>query len=101
MPNNRMPSPPSFLFSQELLIATRHVLATDFRTSFIPYIEVLLQEDVLIGTGTTSFETLRLVVCAFLFAWVGSCAKRESRMTSLTHTADRLRTKTLAIHSNA
>ncbi|KNC75059.1 hypothetical protein SARC_12409, partial [Sphaeroforma arctica JP610] len=44
---------------KELLIATRHILATDFRTSFVPQIETLLKEDVLIGPGRTSNETLR------------------------------------------
>lgn len=44
---------------QELLIATRHILATDFRMGFIGHIDTLLDEKVLIGSGRTSFETLR------------------------------------------
>jgi transformation/transcription domain-associated protein len=44
---------------QELLIATRHILATDFRNGFVSQIDTLLDENVLIGTGRTSFETLR------------------------------------------
>ena len=44
---------------KELLVAQRHILATDFRNNFIPYIDVLLNDNVLIGTGTTSHETLR------------------------------------------
>lgn len=45
---------------QELLIATRHILATDFRAGFVSQIDTLLDEGVLIGTGRTSYETLRL-----------------------------------------
>ncbi|KAI9209824.1 uncharacterized protein BJ171DRAFT_609195 [Polychytrium aggregatum] len=44
---------------KELLVATRHIWYTDFRQGFIPYIDILLNEDVLIGTGVTSRETLR------------------------------------------
>jgi hypothetical protein len=44
---------------KELLIATRHILATDFRSGFISQIETLLDEKVLVGTGRTSHETLR------------------------------------------
>jgi transformation/transcription domain-associated protein len=41
------------------LIATRHILATEFRVGFISQIDTLLDEQVLIGSGRTSFETLR------------------------------------------
>lgn len=44
---------------KELLHATRHILSTSFRTQFIPKIELLFDEKVLIGHGLTSFETLR------------------------------------------
>lgn len=44
---------------KELMIATRHILATDFRNGFINEIDTLLDEKVLIGTGRTSHETLR------------------------------------------
>jgi transformation/transcription domain-associated protein len=44
---------------QELLIATRHILATEFRAGFVSHIDTLLDEAVLIGTGRTSYETLR------------------------------------------
>ncbi|KAL6045043.1 putative transformation/transcription domain-associated protein [Balamuthia mandrillaris] len=44
---------------KELLIATRHILATDFRLGFISKIDTLLNEEVLIGNGRTSYETLR------------------------------------------
>lgn len=44
---------------KELLIATRHILATEFRTAFIPHIDPLLDEKVWIGSGRTSYESLR------------------------------------------
>lgn len=44
---------------KELLVATRHILSTDFRASFVPKIDLLLNEKVLIGTGVTSHDTLR------------------------------------------
>jgi transformation/transcription domain-associated protein len=44
---------------KELLIATRHILTVDSRSSFVPYIDTLLEERVLVGTGVTSRETLR------------------------------------------
>lgn len=44
---------------KELLVATRHILSTDFRTIFIPKVDILLNEKVLIGEGLTVHETLR------------------------------------------
>lgn len=44
---------------KELLVATRHILSTDFRTIFIPKVDILLNEKVLIGDGLTVHETLR------------------------------------------
>ena len=44
---------------KELLVATRHIWFTDFRASFVKYIDVLLNEDVLLGLGLTCRETLR------------------------------------------
>ncbi|KAI8618395.1 hypothetical protein BC830DRAFT_946632 [Chytriomyces sp. MP71] len=44
---------------KELLVAIRHVWYTDFRTAFVKYFDVILNEDVLIGAGVTSHETLR------------------------------------------
>lgn len=44
---------------KELLHATRHILSTPFRSQFIPKIEFLFDEKILIGHGLTSFETLR------------------------------------------
>lgn len=51
--------PESSATRKELLVATRHILSTDFRTPFVPKIDLLLNEKVLIGTGVTSHDTLR------------------------------------------
>jgi transformation/transcription domain-associated protein len=44
---------------KELLVATRHILATDLRNKFINSIDLLFDEDLLLGRGYTSFESLR------------------------------------------
>ena len=44
---------------KELLIAARHILATDLRTKFVPHMERLFDEDVLLGHGWTTHESLR------------------------------------------
>jgi transformation/transcription domain-associated protein len=51
--------PESSATRKELLVATRHILSTDFRTAFVPKIDLLLNESVLIGTGVTAHDTLR------------------------------------------
>ncbi|KAK4510703.1 uncharacterized protein ATC70_005136 [Mucor velutinosus] len=51
---------------KELLVATRHILSTDFRSSFVPKIDLLLNEKVLIGTGVTSHDTLRPLAYSML-----------------------------------
>ena len=37
----------------QLLVATRHILATDFRTGFFAQKDILLDENVLVGEGRT------------------------------------------------
>ena len=37
--------------TQELLIATRHILATDFRRGFQPHLDDLLDESLFLGPG--------------------------------------------------
>ena len=37
----------------QLLVATRHILATDFRTGFFAQKDILLDEKVLVGEGRT------------------------------------------------
>lgn len=55
---------------KELLVATRHLWASDFRTSFVPHIDILLNEKVLVGTGVTSREALRQVLSIAQFLGV-------------------------------
>ncbi|KXS11669.1 hypothetical protein M427DRAFT_158085 [Gonapodya prolifera JEL478] len=51
---------------KELLVATRHIWASEFRSSFVPHIDTLLNEKVVVGTGVTSRETLRPLAHSFL-----------------------------------
>ncbi len=44
---------------KELLIAARHILATELRIKFVPYMEKLFDESVLLGRGWTTHESLR------------------------------------------
>ncbi|XP_072379030.1 transcription-associated protein 1 [Diabrotica undecimpunctata] len=44
---------------RELLIAARHILATELRNRFVPHMERLFDEDVLLGRGWTTHESLR------------------------------------------
>ena len=44
---------------KELLIAARHILATDLRTKFVPLMDKLFDENILLGKGWTTYETLR------------------------------------------
>jgi phosphatidylinositol kinase/protein kinase (PI-3 family) len=51
---------------KELLVATRHILATSFRVGFYGQIDLLLTESVLVGTGRAAYETLRPLAYSFL-----------------------------------
>uniref|UniRef100_A0A1Y1MXI9 FAT domain-containing protein n=3 Tax=Photinus pyralis TaxID=7054 RepID=A0A1Y1MXI9_PHOPY len=44
---------------RELLIAARHILATDLRNKFVNHMEKLFDEDILLGRGWTTHESLR------------------------------------------
>eukprot|EP00079_Xenopus_tropicalis_P039067 XP_017952838.1 PREDICTED: transformation/transcription domain-associated protein isoform X2 [Xenopus tropicalis] len=44
---------------KELLIAAKHILSTDLRSQFIPSMDKLFDESILIGSGYTARETLR------------------------------------------
>lgn len=44
---------------KELLIAARHILATKLKLIFVPYMERLFDEEVLLGRGWTTHESLR------------------------------------------
>lgn len=58
--------PDSVSIRKELLVATRHVLATEFRRGFFPLIDKILEERVLVGTGRACFETLRPLAYSIL-----------------------------------
>jgi transformation/transcription domain-associated protein len=44
---------------KELLIAARHILATELRIKFVPHMENLFNENILLGKGWTTHESLR------------------------------------------
>ncbi|WAR58696.1 hypothetical protein PtB15_10B34 [Puccinia triticina] len=54
--------PESSLSRRELIVALRHILGTEFRSVFIPFLNDLLNFRIFMGTGITSFETLRNLV---------------------------------------
>lgn len=47
---------------RELIIAARHILGTEYRTFFTPFLNDLMDIRIFIGTGITSFESLRHLV---------------------------------------
>ena len=51
---------------RELLIAARHILATDLRNRFISCIDQLFDENLLIGSGWTTRETVRSLAYSIL-----------------------------------
>ena len=52
---------------KELLVATRHIWFSDFRTSFLKHVDILLDENVLVSPGLTSRETPRWdLSCVFV-----------------------------------
>ncbi|KAI8819858.1 uncharacterized protein EV422DRAFT_620718 [Fimicolochytrium jonesii] len=51
---------------KELLVATRHIWYTDFRQAFVQHVDILLNEEVLAGTGVTTRETLRPIAHSVL-----------------------------------
>jgi len=51
---------------KELLVATKHILNTEFRQGFYDQIQMFLDEKVLIGTGRAAYETLRPLAYSFL-----------------------------------
>ena len=44
---------------KELLIGARHILTTELRSKFVPYMEKLFDENILLGKGWTTHESLR------------------------------------------
>ena len=56
---------------KDLLIAARHILATPLRTRFVPHMDRLFDENVLLGTGWTTHESLRPLAYSTLADLVG------------------------------
>ena len=44
---------------KELLVATRHILATDFREGFFKHVDIFLDENLLVGTSRGAGDSLR------------------------------------------
>ncbi|EPS71616.1 hypothetical protein M569_03143, partial [Genlisea aurea] len=51
---------------KELLVALKHVLATEFKRGLFPLIDTLLDERVLVGSGRACYETLRPLAYSLL-----------------------------------
>lgn len=51
---------------KDLLIATRHILSTDVRQSFLPFIGSLIDEELLVGSGYTAHVMLRPIALSML-----------------------------------
>lgn len=76
---------------KEILVATRHILATDFRKAFFPHVDVFLDESTLIGRGRQAHDVsggCRRVlafacVCAVAaVVWpCPSCRRRHRQLT--------------------
>lgn len=49
----------SIAVRKELLVATRHILATDFREGFFKHIDIFLDENLLVGTSRGAGDSLR------------------------------------------
>ena len=47
---------------KELLVAIRHFWNTDLRASFVPHVDLLLNDDVLIGSSVACSETLKYLL---------------------------------------
>ena len=58
--------PENAVTRKELLVATRHILSTDFREHYVGQIDTLLDERVLLGTGITTRELQRPLVVSML-----------------------------------
>ncbi|CAH7675619.1 hypothetical protein PPACK8108_LOCUS10651 [Phakopsora pachyrhizi] len=52
----------SSLCRRELIIAARHILGTEYRSLFVPFMNELLDIRIFIGNGITSYESLRHLV---------------------------------------
>ena len=69
---------------QELLIAARHILQTDFRHTFVPHIDTLVDDRVLIGFGITCHEQLRPLAYSMIADLVHH-VREELNIVTLSH----------------
>lgn len=49
----------AFVLRKDIFVAARHIISTDFRRGFYPQLEVLMDDDVLVGKGKCSFYQIR------------------------------------------
>jgi transformation/transcription domain-associated protein len=80
---------------KELLVATRHMLGTEFRIAFAPHIDTLLSEHALLGTGRAAHEALRPLA----FSLLVRCGCRRRRRAVCAHAGERTRTRVRSLCS--
>ncbi|OQR95529.1 phosphatidylinositol kinase (PIK-L3) [Thraustotheca clavata] len=49
----------AFVLRKDIFVAARHILSTDFRRGFYPQLEILMDDEVLIGKGRCSYYQIR------------------------------------------
>ncbi|GMF35265.1 unnamed protein product [Phytophthora fragariaefolia] len=49
----------AFVLRKDIFVAARHIISTDFRRGFYPQLELLMNDDVLVGKGRCSFYQIR------------------------------------------
>ncbi|CAI5712891.1 unnamed protein product [Hyaloperonospora brassicae] len=49
----------AFVLRKDIFVAARHVISTEFRRGFYPQLELLMNDDVLVGKGRCSFYQIR------------------------------------------
>lgn len=49
----------AFVLRKDIFVAARHIISTDFRRGFYPQLEVLMDDDVLVGRGRSSYYQIR------------------------------------------
>ncbi|KAF4320465.1 hypothetical protein BBI17_002543 [Phytophthora kernoviae] len=49
----------AFVLRKDIFVAARHIISTDFRRGFYPQLELLMDDDVLVGKGRCSFYQIR------------------------------------------
>ncbi|ODV71827.1 histone acetyltransferase TRA1 CYBJADRAFT_142845 [Cyberlindnera jadinii NRRL Y-1542] len=85
---------------KELLHATRHILTTPYRTLFIPMLDLLFDEMVLIGDGLTAHETLRPLAYSIVADFVHNVRNElttDKILQTITMYCNHLQDSTLAL----